>query len=129
MQHFPKMSKAQAYDQARHEFYAVRYAEDVERRVAKEEAQATGAYFGKSYLQVGMELEDKTWEEWKRWALAESSRQEQRRLASYSGLESGDSEVLSDLDVSPDTEVVIPVPSSTLSPAPNATAPVGTTRR
>lgn len=76
-----------AYDQARQEFYALRHEEDVERRIAKEEAQATGAYFGKSMLEISMELEDKVYEKWKQWALKEIILMEQTRDAAYTGLE------------------------------------------
>lgn len=62
------MTREKAYDTVRREFYAMRHAEDVERRIAKEEALKVGAYFGKSFLQVGMELEDKEYELWKKWA-------------------------------------------------------------
>lgn len=81
------MTPARAYDQARKEFYEVRLQQDIERRVAKEEAMATGAYFGKSTLQIGMELEDKIFEEWKAWASAEVIQQEQRRAAMYTGVD------------------------------------------
>ena len=91
----PNMSMAKAYDQARHEFYALRHAEDVERRVAKEEAQATGAYFGKSQLEIGMEIEDQVYEQWKAWAKQESAKSEQARGAAYTGL-----------DAEPDTATV-----------------------
>jgi small subunit ribosomal protein S23 len=60
-----------AYDKARKEFYALRHEEEVERRVAREEASYVGAYFGKSVLDVSMELEDKTYERWKEWATLE----------------------------------------------------------
>lgn len=81
------MTSAKAYDQARHEFYAIRHQEDVERRVAKEEALATGAYFGKSMLEIGMELEDKTYESWREWAQKEVEVIEQQRSAQYTGAE------------------------------------------
>jgi small subunit ribosomal protein S23 len=55
------MSNARAYDIARKEFYELRHEEAVERRVTREEALWSGAYFGKSALEVGMELEDKTY--------------------------------------------------------------------
>lgn len=84
----PKMTPARAYDQARKEFYEIRLQQDIERRVAREEAMATGAYFGKTTLQVGMELEDKIFEEWKAWASAEVIQQEQRRAAMYTGIDS-----------------------------------------
>lgn len=93
------MTSAKAYDQARQEFYAIRHQEDVERRVAKEEALATGAYFGKSMLEIGMELEDKTYEAWKEWAQKEVEVIEQQRSATYTGVESAeeDSEVVAAL--------------------------------
>lgn len=81
------MNSAKAYDQARQEFYAIRHQEDVERRVAKEEALSTGAYFGKSMLEIGMELEDKTYETWKEWAQKEVEVIEQQRSAVYTGVE------------------------------------------
>lgn len=62
------MTKEQAYDTARREFYSLRQEEEVERRIAKEEAQMVGAYFGKNFLQVGVELEDAQYERWKKWA-------------------------------------------------------------
>ncbi|KAI0116440.1 mitochondrial ribosomal protein [Nemania sp. FL0031] len=62
------MTQEKAYDIVRHEFYALRHTEDIERRIAKEEAMKVGAYFGKSYMQIGMELEDREYESWKKWA-------------------------------------------------------------
>ena len=76
----------QAYDQARREFYELRLQQDVERRVAKEEALATGAYFGKSTLQVGMELEDRAFERWKEWAQKGATLAEQKREAVDAGV-------------------------------------------
>lgn len=55
--------------------------------MAKEEAMATGAYFGKTMLQIGMELEDKVFERWKQWATKKASEQEQQRAAMYTGME------------------------------------------
>jgi len=81
-----KFSKAKAYDQARKEFYELRHQEEVEQRVAREEALSTGAVFGKSALEVGMELESKTFEEWKVWAEQQVTLQEQARSAAYTGL-------------------------------------------
>ncbi|KAI9680585.1 MAG: mitochondrial ribosomal small subunit component [Caeruleum heppii] len=85
MQNVPGITTDKAYDQARQEFYAIRHQEEVERRVAREEALATGAYFGKSHLDVGMELEDKQWEEWKAWAIRESAAIQQIRGAVATG--------------------------------------------
>ncbi|KAH8907294.1 37S ribosomal protein Rsm25 [Coniochaeta sp. PMI_546] len=78
-----KMNKEQAYDKARKEFYALRQEEDVGRRVAIEEARYVGAYFGKTNLQVGMELEDQVYEEWKAWAQEEMVKNELRRNEAY----------------------------------------------
>ena len=86
------MTSTKAYDQARQEFYAIRHQEDVERRVAKEEALATGAYFGKSMLEIGMELEDKTYEGWKEWALKEIEVIQQQRTSQYTGNELAEAE-------------------------------------
>ncbi|KAL4809024.1 37S ribosomal protein S25, mitochondrial [Aspergillus unguis] len=73
LQNVPKMTKNDAYDIARREFYRLRLEEDIERRVAAEEAQATGANFGPTYLEVGMELENKEYENWKQWAKMEAN--------------------------------------------------------
>ena len=52
---------------------------------------STGAYFGKSALQIGTELEDKEYERWKEWATKEIALAEQRQAAMYTGgMESGE---------------------------------------
>lgn len=63
----------------------MRLQEEVERRVAREEALSTGAYFGKSALEVGMDIEDKEWDKWKAWAEKETELQQQQRQAVQSG--------------------------------------------
>jgi small subunit ribosomal protein S23 len=94
------MASAKAYDIARGEFYALRHEEDVERRVAKEEALSTGAYFGKSVLEVGMEIEDQAYEEWKAWATKEIEKNEQLRSSAYTGVDTmeGESAITPELD-------------------------------
>jgi len=82
----PNMTTNRAYDIARKEFYALRLEEEVERRVAKEEALSTGAYFGRGALEVGMELEDKIYESWKEWATKEVETIERQRDAAYTGV-------------------------------------------
>jgi len=79
------LDEAQSYDKARKEFYFYRHQEDVERRVAKEEALATGAYFGKGPIEIGMELENRQWEDWKAWALKEMEKEKQQAGAAYGG--------------------------------------------
>ncbi|KAE8453106.1 mitochondrial ribosomal small subunit component [Mollisiaceae sp. DMI_Dod_QoI] len=101
MHNVPDMNSNQAYDIARKEFYAIRHEEEVERRVAKEEALWTGAYFGKGVLQIGMELEDKTYEAWKQWATREVEAIERQRDAAYTGVGTGDEEIDTDPVVQP----------------------------
>ncbi|KAF2692133.1 mitochondrial ribosomal protein [Lentithecium fluviatile CBS 122367] len=79
------LSQAAAYDVARREFYKHRHLEDIRRRVAKEEALHVGAYFGKGPLEVGMELEDRTWENWKSWASKQIEDEEAQRAQMFSG--------------------------------------------
>jgi len=77
------ITKEQAYDQARREFYRLRQEEEVEVRIAQEEARMVGAYFGKTRLQVGMDLEDQQFERWKQWAEAETARLDAERSQAY----------------------------------------------
>ncbi|RMJ27809.1 hypothetical protein PHISP_01303 [Aspergillus sp. HF37] len=75
LQNEPNMTKGAAYDIARREFYRLRLREDIERRVAAEEAQAFGADFGPSRLEIGMQLENEEFERWKKWARIEAQAQ------------------------------------------------------
>ena len=79
------LSKPEAYDQARREFYRHRHLEDIRRRVAKEEALHVGAYFAKGPNEIGMELEDKAFEDWKRWAGVQIEDEQQMRAQMFSG--------------------------------------------
>lgn len=80
------LSKDEAYDQARKELYEIRHHNEIEARVAREEALSTGAYFGKTANDVGMALENKTFDQWKGWAHAQVTLMEQARNAAYTGL-------------------------------------------
>lgn len=53
-----------AYDQARVEFYRLRMREEAETQVAAEEAAMFGSVFGKSYIQHGVEQEQKVIDKW-----------------------------------------------------------------
>ncbi|KAI8949298.1 mitochondrial ribosomal protein S25 [Xylaria longipes] len=77
------MTEEKAYDIVRREFYALRQEEDVERRIAKEEAMKVGAYFGMSSMQVSMELEDQQYENWKKWAGRQISNVQSEKDAAY----------------------------------------------
>jgi small subunit ribosomal protein S23 len=78
---------AGAYDLARKEYYRFRHAQETEVRVAREEALASGAFFGPGPNEVGMKLEDKQYEHWKAWAKKEAEALAQLQAASYTGVE------------------------------------------
>ncbi|KAL2263717.1 hypothetical protein VTK26DRAFT_5473 [Humicola hyalothermophila] len=80
------MRKEEAYDKARKEFYKLRQQEEIEQRIAVEEARMYGAYFGKTHLQVGMELESNIYERWKAWAADEIARTETEKSAAYANV-------------------------------------------
>lgn len=78
-----QVSKDQAYDIARKEFYTVRQQEQIRRRIAIEEARMVGGYFGKSRLEIGMELEDKMYDKWRAWAERRIEKKETERGNAY----------------------------------------------
>ncbi|OLN87191.1 37S ribosomal protein S25, mitochondrial [Colletotrichum chlorophyti] len=84
LMHNAELNRDQAYDVARKEFYALRQEEEIEKRVAREEARHVGAYFGKNRLQISQDLEDREFETWKGWASKQATAIEQARSASYS---------------------------------------------
>lgn len=94
MHNEPDMTSSRAYDIARKEFYMLRRAEEIERRVAKEEALSTGAYFGKGALEVGMELEDQAYEAWKKWAYEQLEAIKLQKAGAYTGVGTGEDEVV-----------------------------------
>ncbi|KAK3314650.1 mitochondrial ribosomal protein S25 [Apodospora peruviana] len=62
------LTKAQAYDVSRKEFYKLRQREEIENRIAVEEARMVGAYFDKNILEHSLDAEDLAFEGWKAWA-------------------------------------------------------------
>lgn len=74
------MGRQKAYDAVRREFYRLRQEEEIEKRVALEEAKHVGAYFGKSRLDVGLQLEDREYENWKVWAGKQAEKRESREV-------------------------------------------------
>lgn len=91
------MTRSTAYDIARREFYKLRLREDIERRVAAEEAEAMGAQFGPSALEIGMQLENEEYENWKVWARTQAQLLEQR-TASVTGAPEIESEAEPEAD-------------------------------
>jgi len=83
---------ASAYDTARKEFYRYRHSLETESRVAREEALSTGAFFGPGPLEVGMQLEDKSYENWKEWAKKEIETQRQMAGSAYTGEEAAEAQ-------------------------------------
>jgi small subunit ribosomal protein S23 len=64
-----KLDSQNAYDQARQEFYDIRHQEGIQRRVAREEALAYGAYFDKSPTEIGIDVEQRIIsQDWRPWA-------------------------------------------------------------
>ena len=80
------LSRAAAYDKARRELYNRRAFDEMESRIAKEEALAVGAEFGASAQDVGMYLENCEFDRWRTWANEQVTLQEQARAASYASL-------------------------------------------
>lgn len=81
------MSTAAAYDLARKELYRYRHHKEVQVRVAREEAQAVGAYFGLGPLEVGDMLEDQAFEQWRQWAVKETQALKALQGSAYTGVE------------------------------------------
>lgn len=94
MHNQPNITKAQAYDQVRREFYSIRQREEIEKRIAQEEARMVGGYFGKSRLDVGFELESREYGRWKSWALAETAKEETARSQAYTAF--GEADTMAD---------------------------------
>ena len=86
MQH-AGLAEATAYDKARKEYYRFRHSKEVAVRVAREEALAVGAYFGLGPLEIGMKLEDQSYENWKSWAIAQAEVIKAARNSSMVGAE------------------------------------------
>lgn len=89
------MTEAAAYDKARKELYRTRHAREIEGRVAKEEAMAFGAFFGKGPLEVGMELENQQYVNWYEWAKKENMLAQARAESAYSGSENEENQLAS----------------------------------
>lgn len=81
LQTVPDIKEDAAYDIARKEFYDLRRQEEVRMRVAAEEAESTGAMFGKTPLQWGIQVENKHYDDWERWAKEQVVLQDQRSAA------------------------------------------------
>ena len=86
-----------AYDIARREFYRQRMRQDIERKVAKEEAMHVGAYFQKSTVAWGMELEDRKFYGFKEWATRRLVMTENARQAMVLGVDARNADAVEEL--------------------------------
>ncbi|KAI8692606.1 hypothetical protein LRP88_07533 [Fusarium phalaenopsidis] len=105
------VSERKAYDVTRREFYRLRQEEEIEKRVAVEEARHVGAYFGKTRIDVSHGLEDREFENWKLWAGKETERTEARRNSEIEsfGLEeegAGGEDIAAEADATAETDKV-----------------------
>lgn len=81
LQTVPSITEEESYDVARREFYALRRQQATKRRIAKEEMLHMGATPEKDVLQWGMQVENKHYDDWERWAREELNVQLQRNSA------------------------------------------------
>ncbi|KAJ5542188.1 hypothetical protein N7535_004611 [Penicillium sp. DV-2018c] len=103
----PDMTESTAYDIARREFYRLRLQEDIQRRVAAEEAEAYGAEFGPSYMEIGMQLEDEQYDNWITWARSAAQFQDQRHAALIGAPDLGEDLAESELEMEePEPEAI-----------------------
>jgi small subunit ribosomal protein S23 len=96
-----QLSKRKAYDTVRREFYRLRQEEEIEKRLAVEEARYVGAYFGKTRLDIGMQLENKEYENWKIWAGKETANREARASSEIETFGTEEEEIISEVEVQP----------------------------
>lgn len=109
---YEPISKEAAYDIVRKEFYTLRQREEIERRIAAEEATHVGAYFGKSRLEIGMELEAKTWDKWKSWAMAENAKAMSDRASQYTNYSAEDERAANDALLQSEMADLVDTPGS-----------------
>ena len=81
---YPNLSTSAAYDIARKEFYAVRLEQDIQKRVAAEEALSVGAIFDTPYFDIMFEREGQVLREWRNKASQDLAIRKHRRNAAYS---------------------------------------------
>lgn len=81
-----------------------------------------GAYFGKGPLAIGMALEDKSWEGWKRWAGKQIEDEQSMRAQMFSGSQT-EEPGLEELEEGETTEEVLPESNEALSGVVAATQP------
>jgi small subunit ribosomal protein S23 len=79
LQNVADITVPEAYDIARKEFYVVRRKQQTAMRIAVEEAEWSGADFGRPVQSVGMSKEDTVYNEWLEWAAEENVKLMQSR--------------------------------------------------
>ncbi|KAF8453480.1 mitochondrial ribosomal protein S25-domain-containing protein [Terfezia claveryi] len=79
-----KLTLTETYDLARKQFYKIRLEEDIQRRIAIEEALSTGAVFDKYYMDIVFEREGQVLQDWRIKAAQDLAIRKHRRNAAYS---------------------------------------------
>jgi small subunit ribosomal protein S23 len=124
LQTVPNIKVDAAYDIARKEFYDLRRQEEVRTRIAAEEAESTGAVFGKTPLQWGIQVENTHYDDWERWAKEQVVLQGQKSAAFAGNTVTAEEDALAktgDLDggVGPDGREQLSSLASTLMSRPS----------
>jgi small subunit ribosomal protein S23 len=114
LQTVPNMKVDAAYDIARKEFYDLRRQQEVRMRIAAEEAESTGAVFGKNPLQWGIQVENKQHDDWERWAREQVVLQQQKNAAFAGSTMASEEDALADTT---DTDVTQPANGRTQVPS------------
>ena len=96
LQTVPGIKVDAAYDIARKEFYDLRRQEEVKMRIAAEEAESTGAVFGKTPLQWGIQVENRQHDDWERWAKEQVALQQQKNAAFAGNTMASEEDALAD---------------------------------
>ncbi|KAK5694956.1 mitochondrial ribosomal small subunit component [Elasticomyces elasticus] len=92
LKHSSGHTHATASAQALSEFARLRHYQETTLRIAREEAQSTGAFFGAGPNEVGMKLEDVQYENWREWAGKQIEALRQLQGSAYTGNETETSE-------------------------------------
>ena len=80
----PHLTIPETYNIARKEFYSLRLQQDIERRIAVEEARHVGSSFDKAYIDIMFEREQKVLQEWRTKAAQDLALRKHKRNAAYS---------------------------------------------
>ena len=118
-----RIPRNEAYDLARKEFYDLRHRQQLEQRIAYEEAMHVGAYFGQLRLDISMKIEDQVRSDWLAWA-----DNELQSIEASTSRVAGISEIPVELPPAPPAEVKIRSDASLRSGPKPSSSPRATLR-